>query len=274
MNKLTYKQTTSCLRSPPFLKSSLFTLFYATYNYIMAAADIAQALTQHDKDCCSTDIPLFYGRKDKDTISTHQLIEHLARAARVANWNDYKHICDEFFLCMLDKAISWANTLDKVHGFDKGDWVLVKAEFFATHATKYTAQTLCTSFHDVKQHGDKTVQDFYRRVSEVFCSVFLVKPVHVTTFDGAADERHGLTDAQAAIIMKCGINKMQLLVMNTMFQGGLKEDIPSKVLEKGPTLIQESVKQARELDIISKDKTKTKQGNYITSVAQCCHHRT
>jgi hypothetical protein len=89
------------------------------------------------------------------------------------------------------------------------------------------------------------VQDFYNRVSEVFRDAFLVKPAHATMFDGVADERHSLTEAQAVLIMKRGIDKMQLLVMNTMFQGGLKEEIRSKVLEKGPTLIQESVKLAR-----------------------------
>ena len=233
----------------------------------MAAADIAQALTQHDKVRRSTDIPLFYGRKDKDTISPHQLIERLARAARVANWNDDERVCDEFFLCLRDKAISWANTLDNVPGFDKGNWASVKAEFLAAYATKYTARTLCTSFHDLKQHNDETVQDFYNRVSEVFRDAFLVKPAHVTTFDGAAEERHGLTEVQAALIMKRGIDKMQLLVMNTMFQGGLKEEIRSKVLEKGPTLIQESVKLAREFEIISKDKSKSEKGNYIASVS-------
>ena len=112
------------------------------------------------------------------------------------------------------------------------------------------------------------MQDFYNRVSEVFRDAFLVKPAHVTTYDGVADECHGLTEVQAALIMKCGIEKMQLLVMNTMFQGGLKEEIRSKVLEKGPTLIQESVKLAREFEIISKDKNKTEKGNYIALVSR------
>jgi hypothetical protein len=67
--------------------------------------------------------------------------------------------------------------------------------------------------------------------------------------------------------MKRGINKMQLLVMNTIFQGGLKEEIRSKVLEKGPTLIQESVKLAREFEIISKDKGKSEKGQYMASVS-------
>jgi coproporphyrinogen III oxidase len=66
----------------------------------MADEILVRALTQHDKVRRSTDIPLFYGRKDKDTISPHQLLERINRAKRVANWPDYDRVCDEFFLCL------------------------------------------------------------------------------------------------------------------------------------------------------------------------------
>jgi hypothetical protein len=71
----------------------------------MADEILVRALTQHDKVRRSTDIPLFYGRKDKDTISPHQLLERINRAKRVANWPDDDRVCDEFFLCLRDRAI-------------------------------------------------------------------------------------------------------------------------------------------------------------------------
>src|SRR6266404_4161478 len=95
----------------------------------MNADLVANALTQHDKVRRSTDIPLFYGRKDKDSISPHQLIERLERAARVARWDTDLRKCDEFFLCLRDKAISWANTLDNIADFNKENWNDVKKEF-------------------------------------------------------------------------------------------------------------------------------------------------
>jgi hypothetical protein len=89
----------------------------------------------------------------------------------------------------------------------------------------------------------------------------------VTTHGGTAAERFELTEVQAQALMKRGINNMQLLVMNTMFIGGLKEEIHTKVLETGPTQIQASVKLAREIEIISKDKKeKVEKGAYINSV--------
>ena len=234
----------------------------------MAAADqIAVALTQHDKVRRSTDIPLFYGRKDKDTISPQQLIERICRAARVAHWADDESICDEFYLCLREQAISWSNTLYNIPGFDRNDWASVKAEFLAAYAPKYTARTLCTSFHDLKQAANETVQDFYNRVSEVFRDAFLVLPDHVTAHAGTAEDRFGLTAVQAHALMKIGISNMILLMMNTMFTGGLREEIRNKVLEKGPSKIQETVTLAREIEIIHRDKReKAEKGSYVAAI--------
>lgn len=234
----------------------------------MAAAQIADALTQHDKVRRSTDIPLFYGRKEKDTISPHQLLERINRAKRVARWADDERVCDEFYLCLRDRAISWSNTLDNIPNFDKNNWAAVQREFLAAYAPKFTARTLCTSFHDLKQKNDENVQDFYNRVSEVFRDAFMIKPAHVTQHGGTAAERFDLTEANAQTIMLRGINNMQLLVMNTMFIGGLKDEIRSKVLETGPTLIQDSVKLAREFEIITREKKeRNEKGVYVHTIA-------
>jgi hypothetical protein len=48
------------------------------------AAGLQQALIQHDRVRRTTDIPLFYGRKEKDTITPQQLVYRLEKASRVA----------------------------------------------------------------------------------------------------------------------------------------------------------------------------------------------
>jgi hypothetical protein len=173
---------------------------------------------------------------------------------------DDERVCDEFYLCLRDRAISWSNTLDNIPGFNKNNWADVQREFLAPYATNFTARTLCTSFHDLRQKSD-----VYNRVSEVFRDAFLIKPDHVTVHDGTAAESFDLMVVQAQALMKRGIDNMQLLIMNTMFIGGLKSDIWDKVLETGPTRIQESVKLAREIKIISRDKLA--KGAYILAVA-------
>ena len=51
-----------------------------------------------------------------------------------------------------------------------------------------------------------------------------------------------------------GILAMQLLMMNTVFIGGLREEIRKKVLEAGPTQIQDSVALARQIEVIVQEK--------------------
>ena len=60
---------------------------------------------------------------------------------------------------------------------------------------------------------------------------------------------------------------MQLLMLNTMFLGGLKEEIRNRVLKDGPTEPENSVKAAREIETILNDKKKDK-GVFITSIEE------
>ncbi len=58
---------------------------------------------------------------------------------------------------------------------------------------------------------------------------------------------------------------MQLLMLNTMFLGGLKEDIRNRVLEEGPTHPDNSVKLAREIESIINDRWRDR-GIVVTSI--------
>jgi hypothetical protein len=101
----------------------------------------------------------------------------------------------------------------------------------------------------------------------VIRNTFLVKLDHVTVHDGTAAECFDVTAVQAQTIMKQGNDNMQLLVLNTMFIGSLKSNIWDKVLETGPTKIQESVMLAREIKIISCDgRDNPAKGAYISAV--------
>jgi hypothetical protein len=49
-------------------------------------AQVAQALNDHGHIKRSTDIPFFWGRKEKDTIAACLLIERVNDAATIARW--------------------------------------------------------------------------------------------------------------------------------------------------------------------------------------------
>ena len=219
------------------------------------ANEIAAALTNHDRVRRSTDIPLFYGKKEKDTVTPQQLIERIEKAARIAGWNTEERKCDEFYMCLRDGAMSWYNTLENIIGFDIKSWAATKTEFMKAYAPRFTAKTLCTNFQDLRQKQDQSVQDFYNHVSDVFRDAYQIKPAHVLTCPGAAAaDRHGLAQDEADDIRLGGIMAMQLLMMNTVFIGGLREEIRVQVLETGPTKIQESVDLARQIEVIVHEK--------------------
>ena len=231
------------------------------------AAQIQQALIAHDRVRRTTDIPLFYGRKGKDMISPQQLVERLDKASRVAQWNllanPGQRMCDEFFLSLRDNALSWYNTLDNIIGFNKEDWDELKKKFLEAYAPKYSAKALCICFQDLRQKSDESVQDFYNRVSDTFRNAYQTKPDHTVTFVGTLPGT--ATQAECNVVLKQGVERMQLLMLNTVFLGGLREEIRNRVLEDGPTNPDDSVKAARDIESIINDKRKEK-GFHVTSI--------
>jgi hypothetical protein len=226
------------------------------------ANEIANVLTQHDRTRRSTDIPLYYGMKNRDTISPQQLLDRLNRAAEIAGWDEARK-CDEFYMCLREKAISWYHTLDNIIGFDRASWNDLTREFLNAYAPRFTARTLCTSFQDLRQKTEENVQDFYNRVSDTFRDAYAAKPPVVTTHVGA---QHGSTLAQCNEIRLKGVMAMQLMVMNTVFLGGLREELRTKVLEQAPTEIHNSVRLARELEVIVHDRKA--RGTHVSAIQE------
>ena len=60
---------------------------------------------------------------------------------------------------------------------------------------------------------------------------------------------------------------MQWLMLNTVFLGGLREDIRSRVLEEGPTEPDESAQLAREIESIINDRRREK-GYNVTNIGR------
>jgi len=233
-------------------------------NQDQAQAQVVQAaLLNHDRVRRTTDIPVFHGRQSKDTIQPQQLIERLEKAARVAGWDQDQRKCDEFSLSLRDNALSWYNTLDNIIDFDKNNWAELKKKFLEAYAPKYSAKALCICFQDLRQKNDENVQDFYNRVSDTFRNAYEVKPAHTITYTGTLPGT--ATQAECNEVLKQGVKRMQLLMLNTVFLGGLKEEIRNRVLENGPTEPDESVKAAREIESIISDKKRDK-GVYVTSI--------
>ena len=219
----------------------------------MADDDLQQALNAHDRVRKSTDLPLFFGRKDKDTVPAHLLLDRINRAATVANWNTDERKITEFYLTLRDKAILWWDTLEDNAAIDRASWADIQKEFLAAYAPRFTARTTCTNFQDLIQRTGENVHDYYLRVSDAFKKMCEAKPATIAT---VRIDRGAATAAQATAIKSEGIKDSEGFFKHQLFIAGLKEDIRMKIMEAGKPTIQESVAHARELEVIHEDRKK------------------
>jgi hypothetical protein len=226
-----------------------------------AAPGLAAALADHDRIRKSTDLPLFYGRKDKDVITAQQLMERLNRASVIAGWNDQRK-CSEFYLILRDRAIHWWNSLDneEVPNITNDNWAELQAAFLRAYAPKYTAKSTCNIFVDLQQKTGESVQDYYLRVDDGFRRMCETKPFTIEEQVvapllpqgdiGAA----GLTVQQALIYKLEGVRQQEKFLLHQLFVAGLKEDIRTKIMEARHLNVRATVDAARELESILADR--------------------
>ncbi len=188
------------------------------------AANIAQALADHDRTKRSTDIPLFYGQPGKDTIAARLLIVRITDAAAIATWNDQRKLL-EFNMCLRDKAVGWFEGLTE-DGVDTNDWPTVKAEFLETYELKYSAKTTCANFTDLNQKSKESINDYTYRVQQAYKCLTDKKPDTMGMVRGTITA--GATKAE---VKAEGINDAFKFIKHQLFLAGLKDGICDKVLE-------------------------------------------
>jgi hypothetical protein len=212
-----------------------------------AQAGMAAALNDHDRMRRSTDIPLFYACRDKDTVLPRILIDRIEDAAAIATWDEARKI-RELKLCLQERAIIWWKSLRDTN-IDTAVWDDVKAEFLTTYEPKYTAKMVCTNFTDLKQHPDESMNDFLCRIQVAYNRLLDNKPAAMTTVRNTMAA--GTTEAQ---VKAEGINDMALFFKHQLFLAGIKDSLCDRVLEAGKATFQESLKFARELEAIHNDR--------------------
>jgi hypothetical protein len=211
-----------------------------------AAAGVALAnLTKR-----STELPLFYGRKEKDTCTALYLIERLENAAEIAVWDDARK-CKEFYATLRDNALRWWGNL-KHHDVALDNWGQVKAAFLRIYEPKYSAKVTCMNLTDLAQRSGEGVHDFYLRVSDACKKLFQSRPEALNAFRGVLPA--GLAAADAVTIKKEGLQDDENYIKHQIFLGGLREEFRNKVIEAGKANLGESVYFAVDLETILNEK--------------------
>jgi hypothetical protein len=218
---------------------------------------VQDILANHDRVRKSTDLPLFYGRKEKDSVTARLLIDRFQTASRIAAWdaNQVRKI-EEFYLILRDRALIWWKSLEDIPDFPVdgngryNDWNRVKDEFLAAYAVRYTAKSACTNFQDLVQRSGENVQDFYLRVSEAYQRLRESRP------EAMFAVRYNVVPIVGADLKKEGIDDMGRFFLHQLFLAGLKEDVRVKTMEAGHDTLQLSLATARETEAILNDKSK------------------
>jgi hypothetical protein len=208
-----------------------------------AGANLAQALTDHERLKRSTDMPLYFGRKEKDTITARHLIERIEKGAVIAAW-DAARKCNELYMLLRDKAMVWYESLVDEE-LDLQDWDVVKREFLKTYEPKYSARTTCANFSDLVQKPGETINDFHVRVQTAYKRITDSKPATMATVRLA-----GATPDQAKLE---GMKDMAKFFKHQLFLAGLSDNLRDKVLEAKKDTFTESLDLARELESIQLD---------------------
>ena len=217
------------------------------------------ALNQHHRIKKSTELPLFFGRKDKDSISAKLLVERVDTAGQIATW-DAARKCAEFNLILRDRATIWWQSLEDAD-INKQDWDAVKTEFLEAYEPKFTAKTTCTNFQELIQKQGETVLDYYLRVQEAFTKMCEAKPA---ALEAVRADQGTATPAQAMGMKKEGIKDTERFFKHQLFKAGLRDDLRSEVMKAGKDTLQESKRLAIELEVINNDK----KGRQIAAVQQ------
>jgi len=235
------------------------------------AQALQQALVAHERIRKSTDLPLFYGQKDKDTVRPHDFIDRFEAASRIANWvpapaqgqaPNYARKCQEFYMLLRGKALDWYTSLGDLSAFNYEDWDALKREFLKSHAPRYTARTACLSFTDLAQRSGEEVHDFYLRVAKAFHLLKEVRPAAILEVQGPAlnVDIDDLAARQAAVNdyarqqLQAGVDNMSWYFVQQLFTAGLLEEIRIKVMDGPLNNIQEAYERALHVESVLRDK--------------------
>ena len=222
------------------------------------AAHLA-ALGAHDKIRRSSELPLFYGNRTRDTISAMNLVDRLENAANIAKWDTDERKCEEFYTILRDNALTWWYSLKHHQNLNKKNWTQVKAAFLRVYEPKYSPKITCTNLADLYQAPGEKVHDFYLRLIAICRKLFEARPARL--FDVVTDyPKAPAAGAYDDNIMKKavaeGLTKDENFVQLQLFLAGMKEELRVKVIESGKDDLVECMLIAVDLEQILARKSK------------------
>jgi hypothetical protein len=238
------------------------------------AQALEQALERHERVRKSTDLPLFYGDRSKDTIEPRDFLNRFNAAAQIANWvpapvggqpPNQARKCNEFYVLLRAKALDWWKSLENNPGINQDSWDDVERDFRLTFLPKFTARTACMSFSDLVQSSSEDVFSFFLRVDKAYRLLKETRPdvlfqvnIPAPNFGAQGADVDALALDWAQRNLRDGIERMGLFVVQAMFTAGLTEEIRIKTMEARCNTHIEARDQAMVFETVLRDKRGSK----------------
>ena len=211
-----------------------------------AQAQMAAALNDHDRLKRSTEIPLFFGQKTRDSISARLLIDRINTAAQIANWDEARKLRELYMILRGNGLLWWKSLLDA--GINRDNWDDVKTAFLRSYEPKYTAKTTCSNLHELVQRQGEGAHDYYLRIIDTYERMCECRPDALNDYEGVPP--NAVAAADARLIKMQGIRDAERFFKHQLFLAGLKEDLRTRVMEANKATLYESMTFAMELEVI------------------------
>lgn len=228
------------------------------------AQHLVDALANQERIRKSTDLPLFYAQKERDTCTAELFIQRFEVAAAIARWigpagdnNRYERVCREFYLLLRGNALQWWKSLDNCLDFDKTNWPIVRERFLESYARQYTPTSACTGLTEMKQKPNESVQDYFVRCNVIYDRIKEIKPAALDNWRGPIPPN--LHDDCLRRGKEQGVKEMGLFFLHLLFVVGLREDIRMKTIEAGDDNLEAARITAKAKELLLNDKKKVHQ---------------
>ena len=195
-------------------------------------------------------MPLFFGRKDKDTITARLYIDHIETTARITNWDDAWKL-SEIYLVLHDRDIIWCNLLEDA-GIDRA----IKNEFLSFDKPRYTAMITCANITELTQCQGEGLHNYYLLVHDAFLKY--LKPSQPTLpLSGSFLPTLLLWSLLWPLTISLLAKRRSLwcwsILKHQLFLAGLNKPIHGKVMEANKDTLHNAMCLAVELKTIHKD---------------------
>ena len=231
--------------------SHIFDSLHENFNSLFEERQIKMA----DVDLKLARVEIFYGQKEKDTITAKAWAEGVDYAKKVTNMND-ERLAAYAATSLRGEASIWLQSLRERENAALNSWPDLKRLFLEWFHDRRTASQRQELQRSLKQKNGETVRAFFNRVDIACFSLEEDWPQPPGDFNN--DRKYGF---------KAAIKSLHDVMHKDFFLAGLRNEIRDVVLTSNPTSIKEALDKALDVESSIREKAPARSINELQVAA-------